>query len=390
MPWRAMEVGEQRVRFVIRASQEPGNLAKVCREFGISRPTGYLWLRRYQALGVQGLCEQSRRPRQMPERTAPAVEEQIVELRRQRPDWGARKLQVLLRRRGMELPVVTIHRVLVRRGMVREQDRHGPALQRFERAEPNQLWQMDFKSPKGWNHAIGPLSVLDDCSRYAVLLQGTWSTRGEAVREQLESAFQKHGMPEEMLMDHGIPWWSGQGPRGWTRLTVWLMKLGVGLRFSGVRHPQTQGKVERFHGTLEQARRRRGLPVAELHQQWLDEFREEYNQVRPHEALGMKTPASVWSPSLRRYDPNPPPWEYDRGREVQRLGPYGQLKLGGRWWQVCEALAGEAVQLERLQGRVLVYYCQTLVREIDLVESSATAFPPSLRSAGNAAALEKV
>lgn len=143
--------------------------------------------------------------------------------------------------------------------------------------------------------------------------------------------------------------------------------LGVELLFSGVRHPQTQGKVERFHGTLEQARRRRGLPIPELHQAWLDEFRQEYNQVRPHEALGMKTPASVWSPSGRRYDAHPPEWEYDRGSEVHRLGPYGQLKLAGRWWQVCEALAGEAVKLERVEERVLVYYCQTLVREIDLV-----------------------
>lgn len=148
--------------------------------------------------------------------------------------------------------------------------------------------------------------------------------------------------------------------------------------------------VERFHGTLEQARRRRGLLVPELHQQWLDEFREEYNQVRPHEALGMKTPASVWSPSPRRYHPNPPEWEYGSGSEVERLGPHGQLKLEGRWWQVCEALAGEAVQLERARGRVLVYYCQTLLREIDLVESRSTALPPSLRSAGNAVDLEKV
>jgi transposase InsO family protein len=370
MPWRTMDVRDQRVRFVIEASQQAGNLAGVCREFGISRPTGYLWLRRYQAAGVEGLCEHSRRPQQVPGRTGWEVEEQIVELRRQRPDWGARKLRVLLQRRGLEMPVVTIHRVLLRRGLVREQDRHRPALQRFEREAPNQLWQMDFKSPKGWNQAIGPLSVLDDCSRFALLLRGTWTTRGEAVQEQLEGAFQSYGMPAEMLMDHGIPWWSGQGPRGWTRLTVWLMKLGVGLLFSGVRHPQTQGKVERFHGTLEQARRRRGLPVAELHQAWLDEFREEYNQVRPHEALGMKTPASVWSPSARRYHPNPPEWEYGSGSEVQRLGPHGQLKLEGRWWQVCEALAGEAVQLQRVQGRVLVYYCQTLVREIDLVESS--------------------
>jgi transposase InsO family protein len=389
MPWRTMEVREQRVRFVIQASQQAANLAEVCREFGISRPTGYRWLRRYQAQGVEGLCEHSRRPRHIAVRTPWEVEEQIVEWRRQRPDWGARKLQVLLQRRGVELPVVTIHRVLLRRGMVREPDRHRPAPQRFEREAPNQLWQMDFKSPKGWNQAIGPLSVLDDCSRYAVVLQGIWSTRGEAVREQLESAFQSSGVPAEMLMDHGIPWWNGQGPRGWTRLTVWLMKQGVGLLFSGVRHPQTQGKVERFHGSLEQARRRRGIPVAELHQQWLDEFREEYNQVRPHEALGMKTPGSVWYPSPRRYDPNPPEWEYGSGREVERLGPHGQLKLEGRWWQVCEALAGEAVRLERVRGRVLVYYCQTLVREIDLAEQTSRAFPPSLRSAGEALDMQK-
>lgn len=390
MPWRTMDVRDQRVRFVIEASQQGGNLAGVCREFGISRPTGYLWLRRYQAAGVGRLCEHSRRPRQVPGRTGWEVEEQIVELRRQRPDWGARKLQVLLQRRGLEMPVVTIHRVLLRRGLVREPDRHSPARLRFEREAPNQLWQMDFKSPKGWNQAIGPLSELDDCSRFALLLRGTWTRRGEAVQEQLEGAFQSYGVPAEMLMDHGIPWWSGQGPRGWTRLTVWLMKLGVGLRFSGVRHPQTQGKVERFHGTLERARRRRGLPVAELHQAWLDEFREEYNQVHPHEALGMKTPARVWSPSARRYHPNPPEWEYGSGSEVQRLGRHGQLKLDGRWWQVCEALAGEAVQLQRVQGRVLVYYCQTLVREIDLVESRSTAFPPSLRSAGKVVDLEKV
>jgi transposase InsO family protein len=390
MPWRTMDVQEQRVRFVMRASQPAANLAELCREFGISRPTSYLWRQRYEERGVAGLCENSRGPRQVPGRTPPEVEQRIAELRRERPDWGARKLQVLLRRQGMELPVVTIHRVLLRRGLVRAQDRHRPALQRFAREAPNQLWQMDFKSPKGWNQAVGPLSVLDDCSRYAVLLQGTWSTRGEVVREQLEGAFQSHGMPAEMLMDHGVPWWSGTGARGWTRLTVWLMKQGVGLWFSGVRHPQTQGKVERFHGTLEQARRKRGLPVAQVQQPWLDEFRQEYNQIRPHEALGMKTPASVWSPSGRRYDPNPPQWEYEQGSEVQRLGPHGQLKLAGHWWQVCEALAGEAVRLERTQRRVLVYYCHTLVREIDLLESTSTAFPPSLRSASNAVEVGKV
>ena len=324
MPWKAMDVAEQRVRFVLQASQEPGNLAAVCREFGISRPTGYVWLRRYQAQGVQGLCERNRRPQQVPGRTPPEVENEIVELRRRRPDWGARKLQVLLAGRGVELPAGTIHRVLLRCGMVREQDRRRPAPQRFEREAPNQLWQMDFKSPKGWNHAVGPLSVLDDCSRYAVLLRGIWTTRGEAVREQLESAFQSCGMPLEMRMDHGIPWWSGQGPRGWTRLTVWLMKFGhrAALQRRAAPADARQGGALSWHaGAGAQAA---GLPVAELQQQWLDEFREEYNQVRPHEALGMKTPASVWFPSVRRYEANPPEWEYGSGREVQRLGLRGK------------------------------------------------------------------
>ncbi len=159
-----------------------------------------------------------------------------MRLRWQRRDWGARKLQVLLARGGIQLPVVTIHRVLLRHGLVREEDRHRQAARRFARAEPNQLWQMDFKSPKGWNQPVGPLSVLDDCSRYAVVLQGTWTTRGEAVQEQLEGAFQRCGVPEEMLMDHGVPWWNGQSAQGGTRLRVWLMKQmkqGIRLWFSG-------------------------------------------------------------------------------------------------------------------------------------------------------------
>jgi hypothetical protein len=232
---------------------------------------------------------------------------------------------------------------------------------------------MDFKSPKGWQQAGGPLSVLDDHSRYALVLAALGSTQGEAVREQLEIAFRDCGVPEAMLMDHGIPWWSAQAPSGWTRLTVWLMKQGIRCYFSGYRHPQTQGKVERFHGALEMARRRRGLPPAEQRQAWLDEFRQEYNPVRPHEALGGKTPASRWQASLQRYDPQPPEWEYPSGAEVQRLNAAGQLQLQGRAWQVSGALAKESVQLVQVEERVLVYYCKSLVREIDLADQRSTA-----------------
>ena len=361
-----MEVQDQRVRFVIAASRGEQSMSELCREFAISRPTGYEWLRRYRAGGVGAIREQSRRPQKSPCRTACGIEQRIAELRRERPDWGARKLGFLLEQEGIAVPPATIHHVLLRLGLVRVEDRRSPASSRFQREQPNQLWQMDFKSPKGWGSHIGPLSVLDDATRYVVALEKTGSTRGEAVRECLESTFRTCGLPEAMLMDHGCPWWNQQAAGGWTQLSVWLMKQNIRLYFSGVRHPQTQGKVERFHGALEMARRRRGLPEAVLHQRWLDDFRHEYNHLRPHEALSMKTPASLWHASTRRYDPNLPAWQYPEGAEVRRLESTGQLVLNGRRWQVAGPLAGELVQLVRVEQRVLVFYCNTVIRELNL------------------------
>jgi len=229
------------MRFVMWASRPGTTMRQACEEFQISRPTGYEWLRRYKAGGIAGVVEKSRRPLHSPTQTAVEIEQRVVELRQQRPDWGARKLQVLLARERVNLLAGTIHRILLRHELVREQDRHRPAVQRFEREAPNQLWQMDFKGPVGWNAPMGPLSVLDDHSRYAIALEQTGSTRAEPVRERLEEAFGRCGVPEEMLMDHGTPWWNMQAMTGWTWLTVWLMKQGIQLHFSGYRHPQTQG-----------------------------------------------------------------------------------------------------------------------------------------------------
>jgi transposase InsO family protein len=365
MPWRPVGVRDQRVEFAVRAGRGE-SISELCTEYGISRPTGYLWLRRFRELGVAGVEERNRRPLRSPRRTAAAIEARIVALRRERPDWGARKLAVLLEREGTKLPVLTVHRILLRHGLVLEHDRHRAATQRFERERPNELWQMDFKGPKEWKVPVGPLSVLDDHSRYLVALEQTGTTRGEAVRERLEGVFRSSGVPEAMLMDHGVPWWNTQAPSGWTRFLVWLMKQGIGCHFSGFRHPQTQGKVERFHGALERARDRRTGPHPWLAQSWLDEFRQEYNQVRPHEALGMRTPASVWQPSPRKYDPNPSAWEYGAGADVRPISVDGDLYLDGRRWPVSLALASEKVELKRLDQRLLIYFCRTLVRDIDL------------------------
>ena len=378
MAWRTMDLSEQRVRFVVAASRGGSSFSALCAEFRISRPTGYLWLDRYRSGGVASIAELSRRPASSPTRTSERIEQRVVQLRAERPDWGARKLAILLEREGILIPAATVHRILLRHGLVRAEDRHRQALKRFEREQPNQLWQMDFKSPKGWDKPVGPLSVIDDASRYAIALEGTWTTCAEAVQERLTAAFIECGLPDAMLMDHGTPWWNTKAAGGWSQLTVWLMKQDIQLHFCAIRHPQTQGKVERFHGALELARRRRGLPSPELHQKWLDNFRHEYNHLRPHEALEMKTPASVWSKSQRPYQPDPPAWEYPAEAELHQLTAHGVLHLGGRRWPISRTLGGEQVQLIRIEHRIEVFYRHTLIREIDLASHGSTAVEPWL------------
>jgi hypothetical protein len=161
-------------------------------------------------------------------------------------------------------------------------------------------------------------------------------------------------------------WWNTKAAGGWSQLTVWLMKQDIRLHFCAIRHPQTQGKVERFHGALEMACRRRGLPSPELHQSWLDHFRNEYNNQRPHEALEMKTPASVWHKSQRPYQPNPAAWVYPVDAELHHLTANGVLHLERKRWPNSRTLGGEQVQLMRIEQRIEVFYRHTLIREIDL------------------------
>ena len=380
MPWKAMDVREQRVRFVVAALRRERSLSSLCREFGISRPTGRLWLQRYRAGGVEAIAERSRRPLHSPRQTAPELEQRVVTMRQRYPDWGARKLQFRLGEEGIHLPASTIHRILLRHDLVRDEDRHSPAQQRFERAAPNELWQMDFKGPKGWQQPVGPLSVLDDHSRYVIALEALGSTRAGPVRERLEQAFVECGLPQAMLMDHGVPWWSWAGPEAATTgLALWLMKQGIHLHWSGIGHPQTQGKVERFHGSLQRALVRRGLR-GQSPQQWLDSYRWEHNYVRPHEALGMQTPASRWRPSERRYDPNPPCWQYPERAWLLKVDCQGKLDIGNTKWLIGRALAGERVQVVKLRLPTVAQF------RLEHLHSGSLAQPPrSYRPASNPA-----
>jgi transposase InsO family protein len=372
MAWKTMDVREQRVRFVVAALRGERTLSSLCREFEISRPTGRLWLERYRAGGVEGIAEKSRRPQRSPGQTASNLERRVIELRRQYPDWGARKLQRVLEQQEVRLTVSTVHRILLRHDLVPEEDRHTAASRRFERSEPNELWQMDFKGPKNWHQPVGPLAILDDNSRYALALEALGTTQAGPVREQLVATFTECGLPQAMLMDHGVPWWSWAGPEAAsTGLAVWMMKQGIRLLWSGIRHPQTQGKVERFNGSLQRALDKRGLGNKPP-QQWLNDYRWEHNHLRPHQALGMQTPASRWHPSARRYDPDPPRWQYPEGSWVLKVDSQGKVDIRDTKWRIGRALAGEWVQVLEVETRLQVYYCNTLMRELEPANHRST------------------
>jgi transposase InsO family protein len=365
------------VRFVLRASSGKEEMAGLCREFEISRTTGYHWLNRFRSTGrIEDLKELSRRPHSSPNQTDPGTEERIVAARKLRPDWGARKLHEILQEEAIEKPPITIHRVIRRAGLVPPQPERRPATKRFQRKEPNELWQMDFKGlPTAWSKIVAPLSVLDDCTRFCPGLASLPGPRFIPVRDYVTGVFRENGLPDAMLLDHGSPWWSAHHPNGWTQFSIWLMNRDIALHFAAVRHPQTQGKVERFHGSLESALRARGFPKEQRDwPPWLEAFRYEYNHVRPHEALDMATPASRWHPSQRAFPETPRAWEYPLGGPVVKVRQAGQINFAGRAFTVSGALADQWVQLETISAdRLLVFYRRTCVREINLQKGQSYA-----------------
>lgn len=367
MPFRQSDLMDERIRFVVAASRWEQSLAALCREFGISRPTGYLWLERYREAGsVTALSERSCRPHRMPRLTPSRLVDEIVSLRLAH-GWGARKLRVLLAHRGETVSESTINRVLKRQGLIYTREVSGKATRRFERTAPNELWQMDFKGP--YRLATGrcvPFSIIDDHSRYAIGLFAFDNQLTDTVHQALVTRFERYGVPQAILTDHGVPWWGNSNEHGLTRLSIRLIRQGIRLCFSGVRHPQTQGKVERFHRTISEMVRHHGRPTTlSSWQTRFDDFREEYNHLRPHEALGLDVPASRYHPSNRPYRPNPRDWEYPSGAKVVRLNQQGMLPWQTKRFFVCEALANEYVQITECSRKLLIRFRHTWIREID-------------------------
>lgn len=366
MAWQESHVEDQRLAFVAGALRPGANRRALCREFGISAPTGYKWLARVAAEGlVAGVRDQSRRPHHSPRRIDAQLEAEIIALRQQY-GWAGKKLRPLLTT-GRCGPA-TIDRVIRRQGLTDRDAAHRPAPHRFVAPAPNALWQMDFKGQypvqDGWTF---PLSILDDHSRFALGLAALRGTAAAPVQAVLTQCFQRYGVPEAMLLDHGVPWWSPANGHGLTQLTVFLLEQNIRLTYCGFAHPQTQGKVERFHRTLGRRLRQWGVPTTHrgvAHA--LTRFRSEYNTVRPHEALRNQPPAAWYVPSPRPFQPRPHPWRYARTQRVHRVNANGALHYDRRVFYISDALAHREVGCEQIGDRVLVSFRHLTVREIDL------------------------
>jgi transposase InsO family protein len=369
MPWLETDVRDQRIQFV-RAAKHPGaTMTATCRAFGISRKTGYKWLGRQAAAGsVTGLADRSRRPHHSPQRTDDRITARVVALR-ERYGWAGEKLVPLLAADGLTVAARTIDRIIAREGLTREDAAPAAAPHRFAHPAPNDLWQMDAKGhyPIRPGRRCHPLSIVDDHSRYAVGLYALPTLHASGVRAALVECFERYGVPAAMLMDHGTPWWAPGNDAGLSTLSVFLLKQGIRLRHGRVRHPQTQGKVERFHRTLGERLRWWGVPTdLPGFARAFVVFRTEYNEVRPHEALGQEPPRRHFHPSPRAYVAQPLAWEYPVGSEVRRVDVNGLIKYQGRRFFVSEALTGEHVACTPFEQRILVTYRQMYVRELQL------------------------
>lgn len=377
MTWQAPSVEEQRTEFVQLARQRTIPFRHLCARFGISPPTGYKWLARapdHPDASDPWACDRSRRPVRIPRQTDPALAARVVELRQAHPTWGGRKLQALLVTEGH--PVVpapsTITNILHRAGLIdpaASAQRH--PFQRFERQRPNELWQLDFMGhlPLGTTgQRLHLLTLLDDCSRYAV---GAWACADErlsTVQPALTHAFRHLGLPLAILTDNGPPW-GNSGNGGITALEAWLLRLGIQVLHGRPYHPQTQGKIERLHATIQTELTAHQVFADLAHAQHaVDAWRRCYNTVRPHEALALATPASRFQLSHRPFPEELPPIAYRPDDRVLKVRSQGSIELAGRAYFVGSGLSGQQVALRPTEqdGVLAVYFCHQQVRTIDL------------------------
>lgn len=385
MPFIELSVMSQRIEFCMLASKTGSNMSDLCRRFNITRRTGYKWLHRYLDEGLIGLEDKSRQPKTFPNQTSEDIDQYIVGLRKNDPEWGAKKLHKIIynhKEQGMyAYPTVpcknTITKILKRNGLIPEnRSKQSKNFERFEYDYPNELWQMDYK---GYFRLLNkklchPLTITDDHSRYNICLTACKNQQEITVRQALINVFRKYGLPYMILTDNGSPWGttgkdSSEGGRSYTALEKWLIQLNVKLIHGRPYHPQTQGKEERFHRTLKQELIDHEQFRDYVHcQTRFDKWREKYNCIRPHEAIDFKNPAELYKPSNKHYPERIKPFEYNLTDKKRKVCEKGLISFKNKKIRVSKAFRNEIIALRESQenNTFEIYFCNQLLRTITL------------------------
>lgn len=355
---------EEKLRFVYEYERDELTMRELCERFEISRETGYVWVRRYRAYGVAGLLEVNRAPLRHPNQTPAEIEQAVLRLREAHLRWGPRKLKRILERDqpGRRWPAVsTIGEIVKRGGLVvaRKKRRKTPPYREplGHAVESNRVWCADFK---GWfrtgdGSRIDPLTISDAYSRYLLRCQAVGKCDTERVRAIFEAGFREYGLPEAIRSDNGAPF-ASMAIAGLSRLAVWWIKLGIKVERIEPGKPQQNGRHERMHRALKEEVASPPAESRRAQQRELDRFRREYNEVRPHEAIGMQTPASIYVPSPREYPAQVPEPEYPDAMQVLTVKSHGHFRWKQRDVFLSEVLWGERIGLLPVDDRWFTIY----------------------------------
>lgn len=377
MGWDTATVVDRRVEFCLLAGSGSGvSFTELCARFGVSRKTGYKWLAVFEREGVAGLGDRSRAPLSSPARTGSEMERLVCELRRRHPAWGGRKISRRLTDLGYSgVPAPsTITDILTRHGLMVGTEPHAGGFTSFEAARANDLWQMDFK---GWfmtatTGRCDPFDVLDDHSRYSLTLRAGTNQRESTVKQALIDTFRRYGTPLRILCDNGPPWGNTQPGYRWTSLSVWLLDLGVVVTHSRPAHPQTLGKDERFHRTLD-------LEVLTTRTVWdshhdvqtaFDTWRRIYNTERPHHALTGDVPATRYQPSPRPMPTHIPTPDYPDQADIRIVSSDGRVSYHHHRHKVGKPFKGRPVAITptTTDGIYTIHYRHQQITTINLTQ----------------------
>lgn len=383
MPWKELQVLDQRTEFVLKSLSRDVVFTELCREYGVSTKTGYKWRERLIQDGLGGLHDRSRRPRSSPESLNEDVVCEIIKLKTAHPHWGPYKIRQLYIRKHSEAPCdSTFKRVLDKAGLVTHKKRRkiNGAQQRITTdlvvERPNDVWTVDFK---GWWKALGggrcePLTVRDHYSKYMLSVKAMESTRTEHVKVEFESLFRRYGLPKVILSDNGPPFAVSHALLGLSSLAVWWIAQGVRLHRIRPASPQENGSHERMHRDIKREVQGRVNGDVQEHQAAFDIWRKEYNEVRPHETLGMKVPADVYRKSDRRWSGSLDLLEYGDEYVSRRVTRDGSIGIEGRKISISTTLKGWDVGLMYVdESSIEVYFDYLRLGVIDLTTDKFTA-----------------